>query len=292
VTPVATSDDLYHAEISTFRIISGAYVYLVSRTGSILGTVWLPLAAAAVVLLLMFKSYFSLLAIYLAQPDARIASLTVGVAIALLFVWQFLYVIASARLAGFVYRTVLGKTSFPEKRAVAARLYAATLRLVLFLIVACGLDVAAVTLAARSLAAEHAQAIASAGWIFAALIFVVLSVRCAMLQPALAFDENRMMLRRAWQVTHGRSWMFLILWLALWVAPFLTLEVLGEVAIGPMLPAASATLGIVQTVRDLATNNLALFSICLTLAMSSTVAMILTTIGSCLSYEELRRTGV
>jgi hypothetical protein len=282
--------DAHESEFSALVVAGASYSWLFSRFGQVARVVWLPILAATAVLALMVKAYFTMLARYLSEPSAQAASLTVGLAIGLAFVWLLFNIQASARLACLLYDEKSKQPPISPRRAVGARLYAAILRLLLVVIVALTVDITVVTLAVEILPFRFASTLHWAEWVGAVLVVAMFSARCAVLQPALALYQGRAALRRSWQMTKRRQGQFLLLGAALWVLPTMVLQSLGEFAMQPILTRIAANhSSIASAALGLASSNLAILGIVGTVALSSTMALVLSTIGSCFAYDALIR---
>lgn len=286
-TDIALSDGREEG-FSVLAISGASYSWLFSNLRNIAKVMRLPILAAATILVLMFKAYFSMLARYLGGPSGQTASLTVGVAIGLALVWLFLNAVASARLACLLYGEKTGTPPVALRRAVGARLYAAMLRLLLLVVLCLAAEAAAAAMVSKIMPTRFEGALNVASWAAALLIVVVISVRGGLLQPALALYQGQGVLRRSWQMTRGRLGQFLFLWVALWALPWALLQSMGEFLMQPIfygMTGSNPT--IVGAAQGLATNNLAILSIAGTVALSSTAALVLATIGSCLAYDAL-----
>jgi hypothetical protein len=270
-------------------VIVASYRLLFANPGSVLAALWLPVLLAAATLLATFQAYFTLLAVYLSSPDARLASLTASATVVGLLVWLFLVVIASARVA----RVVTGQPmpGWLEFRAMApeARLFAAILRYLLVLVLAGAVAASAARLAAWLLPQGLSV---YANWLCLAAMAVfgaVFSVRCGLLMPVIALRERRRILRRGWELSSGHSWQVAVIWAALAVVPTIVLQALSEFLLRSLIEefAGSGAMTLAAAANSLAANGTAIAAIVLTLSLSSSAGIVLTTIGSCIAYPRL-----
>jgi hypothetical protein len=278
------ADDFWAGEV-----IFASYRFLASHAGAILAALWLPLLLAAATLLATFKVYFTLLALYLVAPDARLASLTASATVVGLLVWLFLNAIVTARVA-----RVVGGERVPgllEFRAMApeARLYAALLRYLLVLVIVGILGLAAVRFVAGFLPGMLSD---YALWFYAlgmAAFAIVFSLRCGLLMPVLALRERQRILRRSWELSRGRAWQFALLWLALTALPTILIQMLSEFLMRSVIEgfADAGSMTLATAADSLAAHGSAIAAIVLTLTLSSLAGIVPTTVGSYIAYSRL-----
>lgn len=276
-------------EFSARAIVADTYRFAVRHSGAIASAVAAPFILAAAVLLFLFKAYFSLLAYYLSAPSWRVASLTMSVMVAGFFVWPLLNAVACAGVARIV-RGDGAPHSPPFKRmALEARLYAAVLRYLGVLVAGAVLCEGLVSFSHHFLLPRHPDYAALVAWLLFALFVAVFYVRCGVLLPALAVYERSRVLRRGRQLSRGRFWRLAAVGVAVFVAPAIVLETLGEYL--RMLLDNAAFDASINTLEDaarmMAMNGPAMIVIALSLSISTAVCQILATIGSCLAYRRL-----
>jgi hypothetical protein len=279
-------------ELSAREIIAETCRFIFANGPGVLAALWLPVTLAAVVLLIAFKIYFTMLARYLSAPDAGIASLALSAAVASYFVWLLLNVVGAARLA----RLVQGETprGWFDARSMrsAARLYTAVLRYQLVVVVVAFGVVWAMFFVSHGLSARPAILLGWLGVGVIAAFFVVFSVRCRLLVPALALHERHSILRRGWQLSRGAFWPLAVIWAVATAVPIVVLQACDEFLTRPLVDggAASGTAWLAAGAAELASNGVAVAAIVITLTLSSTLFFVLSTVASCLAYRALNRT--
>ncbi|MEJ1968838.1 MAG: hypothetical protein WDN03_09455 [Rhizomicrobium sp.] len=256
----------------------------------ILAAIGAPLALAAVVLFVLCKAYFSMLAFYLRLPEPRMASLAVSAVVAGILIWLLLHAIASMRLARYVGGERKGRWFDFRNMAREARLYTALLRLLLVFAVAAVATGVIVSLAMRHMPSPRAlygSRLAELAFAAAAIVF---AVRCGLLLPAVALNERREMLRRGWELSRGHFMKLATVGVLATVLPAALPESVGELLIG-QFPALSGPMErgtLASAAEALATNDLAMVVIAVSLSLSAALSLILTTIASCLAYRRLQ----
>lgn len=277
------------SDFAAREVIVASYRFLFANAKQILAVLSLPLALAAAVLLALFRTYFTMLAYYLKSPDVRVASLTVSVAVAGFLVWLLFNVFASARVARLMQGQ--GAVGWFNIRGMAseARLYAATLRYLLFLIVV-GLMVACVTLFATRFVplpiGNLAFWLVGIGYVAFGAVF---SVRCGLLIPALAQYERQRVLRGSWRLSRGHFWQLSIVWFVVMALPAVSLQILGDYLTHRLTDssAAGGEITLAAAAHEFA-GGVPLICIVATLTLSSSIFLVLTTIGSCIAYSHLK----
>ncbi|MEI9889043.1 MAG: hypothetical protein WDN08_21580 [Rhizomicrobium sp.] len=275
--------------VSARDVVVASYKFAFGHAKGILAAIGIPVGLAAVVLLILFKTYFSMLAFYLRSPDSRLASLTMSATVAGVLIWLLLNAIASTRLARYIGgETLRGWFDF-QGMARGARLYAALLRYLLVNVVVAAMCVTLVSLALQYLPprdALYASWLAQASFAAFAILFWV---RCGLLLPAVAVNERRLVLRRAWELSRGQFWKLAAVGIMVAVLPAVLPEAAGELLIWQFGPSAGqATAGALAAAAAwLATDPLALATIVLSLSVSTALTVVLTTIGSHLAYRRL-----
>jgi hypothetical protein len=274
-------------DFSARDVIAATYRFVLRHAGALIAAIYIPTALAASLLLVLFKTYFSLLSHYLDAPTSRLASLTVSVMAAGFFIWLLLTMMACASVARVVRRA--DTPSAARGWALEARLYAAVLRYLFVLFAAAILCEALVSFAHHFLLPRNPDYAALIVWPLFALFTVVFVVRCGVLLPALAVYERSHVLRRSWRFSRGHFWQFAAIGTAVMLLPFVVLQTLGEYLrlafddtvfpIGPRMWADAANM--------LAMNGAAIAIIALSLSVSIAVCLTLATVGSCLAYRRL-----
>jgi hypothetical protein len=284
------ADPLDHAAgFSAGEIITSTYRFAAGRWSSVLAAIGVPVGLGALVLLILFKTYFSLLAYYLKAPDARLASLTVSAVAAIFFVWLLLNVVASARLARLVQGEVMRNLFAVRGMALEARLYAAVLRYFFLVFGSFALTAWILGRASHVLLPQvERDAVALSGLVLV-VFSMILFVRCGLLLPALAVYERRRILRRGWSLSRGRFWRMAAIGAVVVVAPVVVIQTAGEILsqqfVHPIV--ADGAGGLFRAADMLATDAWALIAIVLTLSLSTAAGLTLATIGSCLIYRRL-----
>lgn len=280
--------DARPADFSARDVIVASYRYFFANAKFILRAILVPVIMAAIVLLGLFKIYFSMLAAYLSAPDARTASLTISITIVGCLIWLLLNVFASARLARFIQGQGSSVPFNFRDMALESRLYAAVLRSLLVFVLAGVLDAWIVSFVSGFLSEPQAD---YAAWLgaFGFLVFVtIFTARCGLLIPALALYEHRRVLRRGWLLSRTHFWSLAAVSAAVTVLPAILLQTLGEFLTQLNLDRIEAPgISLPSAASSLATDGLTMATIVLTLTLSSAISLTLTTIGSCLVYQRL-----
>lgn len=279
-------------ELSARVIIVESCRFIFANGPAVLAALWLPVTLAAGVLLIAFKTYFTMLARYLSAPDAGVASLALSAAIASYFVWLLLNVVAAARLARLVQGDAPRGWFDARGMGSAARMYTAVLRYQLVVVVIAVTILWAMFFAARGLAGPLAAVFFGLGGCAVAAFFVLFSVRCGLLIPALALHERRSILRRGWQLSQGAFWPLAAVWALATVLPAIVLQACDEILTRPLIDGAvaSGTAWLANGASELASNGVAVIGIVIALTLSSTLFFVLSTVASCLAYRTLSRT--
>ncbi|HEY4942120.1 MAG TPA: hypothetical protein VII56_11900 [Rhizomicrobium sp.] len=276
--------------ISASAIIVATYRYVFVNAQLVLVALYLPITLAAIMLWILFKTYFSMLSAYLTSPDARMASLTLSATIAGYLIWLLLNVVASGRLARLIQGQPTRRWFDVKDMAPEARLYAAVLRFLLVLVLAAAFVTWVVWLVLPFLRGSQADYVTVLSGIGLAAFGIVFFVRCGFLIPALVMNESRGILRRGWQLSRRHFWPLAAVWVVVMVLPALLLQILGDFLTRPLSsnPAEPGMSPLAAGAHLLATDDIAIVGVVLTLTLSSALCLTLTTIGSCLVYRSLK----
>ena len=276
------------ADLSAWEIVWNSYRFFFAGWRPLLAAIWLPTGLAAAVLFGLFKIYFVMLARFLDTRDVRLASLTVSLVILGLLLWLLLNVVSSARVARLMDGRAATHPTGTTGLTVEARLFAATLRCLLVLLLCASIPMAAIIFVARQFPPEYR--FAGAGLLavtLAVVLCIAFLVRCGLLVPALVQFDVRTVLRRSWQLTRGHFWNLLFVWTVAAALPAVLLQFLGELWTRPIVAAEGGVTSLAAAARHLAADDSAMIGIVVTLTLSTCLYVVLTTIASCMTYRAL-----
>jgi hypothetical protein len=288
---VLSTDDVAHPRrFSAGRTFIAVYKLLFAKAGAIFEAIWLPTALAAAVAIVVLKAYFTLLSIYLWSADIRVASLTASLFIVGFLVWLLLNVMATVRIARVVYNKPLPALFEYQDMAPEARLYAGALRYLLVLTVVGSVTVTAVAACQSWLPLAEQTGARLVGWALFAIFALVFSIRCGFLGAPLALFERQRILRRGWAMTKRHVWQIAVLWAVLLVLPGVALQALGDFLMRPWMDGipGGALASLAAAASWLGHNDAGLVAIGLSVTVTTTLCLVLTTVGSCLVYSSLR----
>lgn len=272
--------------LSAGEIIAASYRFVAGHAGAIAAALWLPTVLAIFVSLAALEGYFTMLARYLAAPNADFASVTVSIMVASYFVWLLLIVVGAARVTQLVENEGPRGWLDPAGMRLAARLYTAVLRFQLIVLLGAVALAALVVLLAGAFPGRPPGLRSIVSVLATLVFFAVISVRCGLTMPALAFHEKRSVLRRGWKLSRGVFWPLAAVKIVVTALPVIALQYLGEILIQRLINGAGlATLA--AAAQTLATNDVALVSIAMTLTLSTTLFAVLTVTASSFVYRAL-----
>jgi hypothetical protein len=227
------------------RTAGNAYLLLLRNVPTVLGIVWAPLSAAAIVSYLTLNEFFALLTRFSTEPDGHIPTLALGIAACGIFAWLFLYSMAAAALTDRLRAGRGSMWSYFRLRHSYLRMFAANMRF-LFLLVAAMLAamlflrgvLALLGSASQTVMGDAAALLGRVGQtplilpvVFLFLVTGWLFARVGFLIPAVTIAERGQIVRRAWALTRKNTWGMIVLWIVLIVLPGAVVQELAEFAV-------------------------------------------------------------
>ncbi len=276
------------SQFSSLSVIAATYKFAAGHVFALARAAWLPCSIMTGCIFLAVADYFAFLARFLVAPNGGDAGLMVALLMLCVIVLSYLSVVMMVRSVNIVLGATEPSNGTLRAAAPQARLFAASLRLLVALMLI-GLVSVGMTLGGLRFVPASPQSAVYAGWtVFVGASWYVCA-RCGVLMPALATVERSAVLRRAWKLTRGNAWALMLIWALLVVGPAVILQILGNTLLNPLELSVVAKLSSswAGIAAGVASEPLLLFGIALLISATATLCSVLLGIGSVFALKAL-----